>query len=124
MGFSAAVGMVPDIGEGLGSLQLSPFISRYGALLLKYSRDVEREDGSLTVNGIEQKAVCLTVTYNTDQIRGLIRSALRRQRPTRRSRSSSHLLEFGFQATAERARSFTASLWPILTRWRRRLTTP
>ena len=76
MGFSAAVGMVPDIGEGLGSLQLSPFISRYGALLLKYSRDVEREDGSLTVNGIEQKAVCLTVTYNTDQIRGLIRECL------------------------------------------------
>lgn len=58
------------------SFQLSPMISRYGEILLEYSDDVSRENSVITVNELEQDAICLTVTYDSQSLENMARACM------------------------------------------------
>ncbi len=54
--------------------QAKDLITRYGAIFAKAGQAVEKEDGTLAVEGMEQDYLQLTVTYTAQEIADLIRA--------------------------------------------------
>ena len=82
--FKSAYGINPQTAlspmEFWETFQLSPMISRYGEILLKYSDDVSRENSVVTVNEVEQDAICLTVTYDSQSLEDMARECMEAMR--------------------------------------------